>query len=191
MAGFKTGISKLYARARDRAYTAIYTKQGRTDRGLRSSVALKNRESGNRGLRWSKCVRVSLRSEESGNVRVTDKLLERSRVSLVRTLGALMTKDDYLLRYPIITHQILRHHGLATGSDAGRISSGMSHSFGTAFALAANLKPGQSCIEIYMAPKIAQHLPHMRDYLTRLRSCFPFKGKVVVEKLSKNQLLHS
>ena len=190
MAGFKTGISKLYARARDRPYTSIYTKQGRTDKGLRSSVSLKNRESGNSSLRWATTTRIVMKSIDSTPVRVTDKLLERSRVALVRKLGAFATKEEYLLRYPVITHHILRHHGLATGGSAGRVSTGMSHAFGTGFMLAANLKPGQNCIEIYLPSKNQQHVQKTATVLRRLRATMPFKAKIVTEKIKKMQLAH-
>ena len=192
MAGFKNGISKLYARARDRAYTAIYTKQGRTDRGLRSSLALKNRESGNSKIRWTKAYRIALVSIDYMCVKVNDKLMEKSRVSLVRSLSKILTKEEYLLRYPIIAHQILRHHGLATGGSAGRVSKGMKMAFGTSWMLAAKLYPTQSCIEVYVLPKSKDKISKIKEYLKKIRSCMPFKAKIMEEritpKIQKNHL---
>ena len=176
----KTGISKLYAHARDRNYTSIYTKQGRTDRGLKSSRNLRNFESGSNALRWQSPSRYSIYATTSSTV--YDKVGEKIRVSIVRALGAMMSKAQYLLRFPVIPHQILRSHALATGSKASRISKGMKLSFGKGFALASKLKPGQRYIQVYIDPsaKLDKTVDlKIKTFLKNLLSCLPFGAYVI------------
>ena len=184
MVGFKTGISKIYAHARDRAYTYTLTKQGRTDLGLRSSRKLRALESGNKSLRWKRNGHYLSLKLSSLSSCLHDKLLEKLRERGVRFLNLKIPKQDYLLRFPGFPHQILRNHPLAQGAGADRVSKGMSKAFGKGFSLASKLKKGQSIIETYLKNPTKELTEMVKKFYKSLNPCIPGKTYTQVNRVS-------
>ena len=175
----KRRISRLYAKANDRAYNAVYTKQGRSDKGLKSSMTLRNFESGTSSLRWTSKTRLVLYSSQK--VQVIEKLMDKARVCLMRLITKVIPKEEFLLRFPVIPHQILRNHSMASGAKADRISQGMANSFGKPLQLAARVREGQGFLQLYLSPKGSKELNTIKGYLSSLKPRFPFKGYVLLD----------
>lgn len=174
-------VSRLYARRIHKRPFRPYSAHRPTDKGLQSGKSLRNIESGNKRLRWGPALRIYMRTESAAEI--SDKLLEKARVSLVRRITKLVNKDSYLLRFPQVPHNYLRYHALATGSDAGRISKGMKLAFGTPFMLSARVRRGQPLVEIYVAQNTAKDIVQsLKKILHKIGPCLPLRCKIVLEK---------
>ncbi len=86
---------------------------------------------------------------------------------------------NYLFKFRIYPHHVLRNNPLAAGAGADRMSTGMSHSFGKAVGIAARVKKGQPVIEVHV-PK--EKVQVAKEALHRARKKLPCGMRVLVEK---------
>lgn len=91
-------------------------------------------------------VHVQLRSKVP--IQIRHNALEAARKSANRLLETKLGKKNYRFRIKAIPHHILRENPLASGAGADRMSTGMKMSFGKSIGLAAQLRAGQTIIEI-------------------------------------------
>ena len=81
------------------------------------------------------------------DLQVRGNAIESARQSSNRLLEKELGKD-YALTIRVYPHHILRENPLAAGAGADRFSTGMSHSFGKAIGLAAQIKKGQPIFQV-------------------------------------------
>ncbi len=91
-------------------------------------------------------VSVQLRSKAALQIR--HNALESARKSSNRLLEKKLGKKNYRFRIKVFPHHILRENPLASGAGADRMSTGMKMSFGKSIGLAAQVKQGQTIVEI-------------------------------------------
>jgi large subunit ribosomal protein L10e len=94
--------------------------------------------------------KVELVSKEK--VQIRHNALESARVIINRRLHKNLGKN-YHLKLNIYPHHILRENKMLTGAGADRMQSGMSHSFGKAIGLAAQLKPNKTIFSVFIDKK--------------------------------------
>jgi large subunit ribosomal protein L10e len=86
----------------------------------------------------------------------------------------------YYFVIKVYPHHILRDNKTAAGAGADRLSSGMSHSFGTTMGRAALIRPGKEIFFISCASEKAARAA--RAALAKMKPKIPFKNKIVLEK---------
>ena len=89
---------------------------------------------------------VRLVSKEA--IQLRHNALESARKSSNRVLESKLGKTGYRFRIKVFPHHVLRENPLASGAGADRMSTGMKMSFGKSIGLAAQVKRGQTIIEI-------------------------------------------
>ncbi len=92
--------------------------------------------------------RYSLLLKSMRNLQIRHNALEAGRLSANKLLETHLGKDDFFLKLRVYPHHVLRENPLATGAGADRMSTGMAHSFGKAISVAAQVKRGQSIVEV-------------------------------------------
>ena len=88
---------------------------------------------------------LSLRSK--ADIQIRHNALESARKTANKLLET-KAPVNYKLRIKAYPHHILRNNPLAAGAGADRMSTGMSHSFGKAVGIAAQIRKGQAIIEV-------------------------------------------
>lgn len=173
----KKKLSSIYSKASDRAYMFVKSREGKTDRNLGSSMRLRIYEGGNKKLAQTKCNILYLCSKDT--VQIPEPLLESVRIRFTRALAKLapnayMTK---ILKYP---HHILRHHGMASGAKADRISQGMSNAFGKPLAKAIRIKTNDKFLMVrYLQTKLTQPI---KSLLKKVAANLPFRPYLVLQR---------
>ncbi len=81
-------------------------------------------------------------------VQIRHNALEAARKSANRLLERKLGKKAYRFRIKAFPHHVLRENPLASGAGADRMSTGMKMSFGKSIGLAAQVKKGQTILEI-------------------------------------------
>lgn len=180
MGVIKTRISKVYAKARDRANVHVYRKGTRT----KCNVPMRTIHftSGNSKL-LVQPKRLALYSRST--VQVPEKVYETFRLSVLKKienvcLGSL--KSDYCIVFHKYPHQLLRFHAIASGAKADRISEGMSNSFGSNFMKASKIKEGDLFFTVYLADKYDSLTKKLSKEIKKACAKLPFNFYIIEEK---------
>lgn len=91
-------------------------------------------------------VKLELRSKSPLQIR--DNALESARQVSNKVMENVVGKPNYQTIIRLYPHHILRENPLAAGAGADRMSTGMKHSFGKPIGIAAQVKKGQTIIQI-------------------------------------------
>ncbi|MBR9693280.1 50S ribosomal protein L16 [Candidatus Woesearchaeota archaeon] len=95
--------------------------------------------------------KVMLQSKEPAQIR--HNALESARKSANKLLETTLGKKAYRFRIKAFPHHVLRENPLASGAGADRMSTGMKMSFGKSIGLAAQVKKGQTILEVEVDKK--------------------------------------
>ncbi len=79
--------------------------------------------------------------------------LEAARKSANKLLETKLGKKGYRFRIKSFPHHVLRENPLASGAGADRMSTGMKMSFGKSIGLAAQVRKGQTILEVSVPEK--------------------------------------
>jgi large subunit ribosomal protein L10e len=85
-------------------------------------------------------------------VQIRHNALEAARIATNKALESKLGIDMYFMKILIFPHHILRENPMATGAGADRYQTGMRLSFGKPHGTAAQVKKGQSIIEVRVSP---------------------------------------
>lgn len=120
-----------------------------------------------------------VRLHSAVDIQLRHNSLESARKSANRVLEFGVGKKQYLLKYRVYPHHILRNNPLASGAGADRMSTGMKMSFGKAVGIAAQVHTNQPILEVHCEKK---DLAKAKKALTRARHKFPMSGFLRVEE---------
>ncbi len=81
------------------------------------------------------------------SVQIRHNVFEAMRISASKFLSSRIG-DDFFMKILVYPHHILRENPLATGAGADRFQTGMRKAFGKPIGTAAQVKSGQSILEI-------------------------------------------
>ncbi|MBI2583695.1 MAG: 50S ribosomal protein L16 [Candidatus Aenigmarchaeota archaeon] len=109
------------------------------------------------------------------NVQIRENSLEAARMLVVRSLEKNIGPAGFFFRLRVYPHHVLRENPLATGAGADRFQQGMRQSFGKPIGVAAQVKKGQTIMEVRVAKNHAQFA---RKSLNGARYKLPVKCKV-------------
>src|SRR3989344_2023901 len=114
-------------------------------------------------------------------VQLRDNAIEAGRMLLNKQLDEDLP-GQYYLEVKVHPHHVLRDNKTAAGAGADRLSSGMTHSYGTNVGRAALVKPGK---EIFMASCPDENsLRVARKAFAMVKSKVPCRTSVKSEKLA-------
>jgi large subunit ribosomal protein L10e len=85
--------------------------------------------------------KVVLRSKEK--VQLRHNAIESSRIIINRTLHGKLGSKNYHFKVNAYPHHVLRENKMLSGAHADRLQTGMSHAFGKAVGVAAQLRKGK------------------------------------------------
>ncbi len=125
---------------------------------------------------------VRLISEEK--VIIRDNAIEASRMFIHKILDE-KAQNQYYFSVKIYPHHILRENKSAGGGVAGadRISSGMTHSFGTNIGVAAIVNAGKDVFFISCENEKTARIA--REILHQVKSKLPCRSKIIFEKIEQ------
>jgi large subunit ribosomal protein L10e len=83
------------------------------------------------------------------SLQVRQEALESLRQTTNRFLEKNIGKNQYFFRLRMYPFHVLRENPLASGAGADRMSTGMKKSFGKPIGVAAQIKEGKLCAEVY------------------------------------------
>lgn len=127
--------------------------------------------------------KVMLQSQEP--VQIRHNALEAARKSANRLLEKRLGKKGYRFRIKAYPHHVLRENPLASGAGADRMSTGMKMSFGKSIGLAAQVKKGQTIIEVECEEK---DLDVARLACQRANYKFACPSRIVVENAAEEHV---
>lgn len=180
MGVIKTNISKVYAKARDRANVHVYRKGTRTKCNV--PMLTTHFTSGNSKL-LVQPKRLAIYSRST--VQVPEKVYETFRLSVLKKIENVCVeglKTDYCIAFNKYPHQLLRFHAIASGARADRISEGMSNSFGSNFMKAAKIKSGDLFFTIYLSDKFVINYKKLSIEIKKACAKLPFNFYIIEEK---------
>jgi len=90
--------------------------------------------------------KLELKVKES--IQIRQNSIEAARQTCNRYLEKTLGKGNFHFRIRIYPHHILRENPLASGAGADRMSTGMKCSFGKVIGAAAQVKKGQTVLEV-------------------------------------------
>ena len=82
------------------------------------------------------------------SLQIRQNAIESARQTSNRLLEKNLGKNDYYFKIRIYPHHHLRENPLASGAGADRMSTGMQLSFGKVIGIAAQVKKGQTLMEL-------------------------------------------
>jgi len=112
-------------------------------------------------------------------VQIRHNALEAARKSANRLLETKLGKKGYRFRIKAFPHHVLRENPLASGAGADRMSTGMKMSFGKSIGLAAQMKEGQTILEVQVEKK---DLPVARLACQRANHKFACPTLIVIDE---------
>ena len=180
MGVIKTNISKVYAKARDRANVHVYRKCVRTKCNVPMRIVHFN--SGNSSL-LKQPTRIAIYSKSK--VQVPEKVYETFRLSVLKNIENVCLnslKTDYCIVFHKYPHQLLRFHAIASGAKADRISEGMSNAFGTNFMKASKIKKGDLFFSTYLSQKYVSNFINLIKQMKKSCAKLPFNYYIIIEK---------
>ncbi len=117
-------------------------------------------------------------------VQIRDNALEACRMFITKILDNEIP-NQYYFAVKTFPHHILRQNKtVAAVAGADRLSSGMTHSFGTTIGRAAIVSPGKEIFTITTQNERCARIA--RDTLAKIKSKIPCKGRIVWENLSSH-----
>ena len=114
-------------------------------------------------------------------VQIRDNSLESCRTLLNKTLDK-KAPGQYYFEIKVYPHHILRENKMAAGAGADRLSSGMSHSFGTPIGAAARVKKGQILFTAYVDK---ENIDKAKKSLRTATPRIPAKCSVEIREIKK------
>ncbi len=119
---------------------------------------------------------ISLKSK--ADIQIRHNALEAARKTANKLLET-KAPVNYKLRIKVYPHHILRNNPLAAGAGADRMSTGMSHSFGKAVGIAAQIRKGQSIMDVEVNK---DKLQVAKTALDRARKKMPCDCSIIIEE---------
>ena len=119
---------------------------------------------------------LSLKSK--ADIQIRHNALEAARKTANKLLET-KAPVNYKLRIKVYPHHILRNNPLAAGAGADRMSTGMSHSFGKAVGIAAQIRKGQSIMDVEVNK---DKLQVAKTALDRARKKMPCDCSIIIEQ---------
>ncbi|MCD4666289.1 50S ribosomal protein L16 [archaeon] len=123
--------------------------------------------------------KVNLISNQS--IQLRHNAVESARLVINRRLQSKLGPKGFFMKIKPYPHHILRENKMLSGARADRLQTGMSHSFGKAMGLAAQVKKGKTVFSISV-DKIG--LDIAKEAIKTARPRLPGKFSVVIEKNS-------
>lgn len=119
-----------------------------------------------------------------GKVQVRDNALEAGRMLLNKELEE-NAPGQFFMEVKVYPHHLLRDNKTAAGAGADRLSSGMSHSFGSVIGRAAIVRAGETIFFVSCANEKAAKVA--RGAMGEIKSKIPGKSKIVFENILLTQ----
>ena len=113
-------------------------------------------------------------------IQMRDNALEACRQFLFKVLERSIP-GNYYFHIKVFPHHILRENKTAAGAGADRLSSGMTHSFGTTVGRAAIISPGKEIFIVSCANEKAARIVHLA--LSKSKSKIPCTTRILFEKV--------
>lgn len=111
----------------------------------------------------------------SQNIQIRHNALESARLVILRRIQKIGL-NNFHLKIKTYPHHILRENKMLSGARADRLQTGMSHAFGKAMGLAAQVKKGKTIISIDINKE------HLKQGTESIRLAIPrLPGKCSVE----------
>ena len=107
--------------------------------------------------------------------------LESSRLIINRRLNISVGPKNFFFQVLPYPHHVLRENKMLSGAGADRMQTGMSHAFGRAVGLAAQVKSGR---KIFLLRVKKDHLTVAKQILHLARPRLPGKYKVQVQPVT-------
>ncbi|MFH1064736.1 MAG: 50S ribosomal protein L16 [Candidatus Woesearchaeota archaeon] len=112
----------------------------------------------------------TIRLKTKDAIQVRDNAIESARQTSNRVLQKKIGKTGWMMKIRMYPHHILRENPLASGAGADRMSTGMKMSFGKPIGIAAQLREGQTILQIKVNKA---HIAVARDALRRASTKLP------------------
>lgn len=193
----KRRASKVFCKAvsRDRPYTYLSKKDNKT-KNHRNNMRTKHMQSGNKNLRHEGASLI-FSVTTTAEAQIPEKVYETLRLTFLTKLNKAfdkVEKKDYLYRYLLVPHQILRLKTSVSaqkGISVDRISTGMKNAFGKFYSFATRIKnkihhgkPVEACLlKIYFTKTYAdkKSVTKLYQLLKTLNHKLPVKAKVTYQ----------
>jgi len=134
------------------------------------------------GGNLKKTFQFQLLLQSNKAVQIRHNALESARQSSNRILEKKIGVAEFRSRIRVYPHHILRENPLASGAGADRMSTGMSKSFGKVIGIAAQVREGQSIMEVNVNKA---NLAHAKTALIRAKNKLPTGCSIVVIDITK------
>lgn len=185
MGVIKVGISKVYAKAKERAVVHIYKKCKR----MKINIPMRtvHFSSGDSTLKNTSSFKIILSSKLERQV--PEKVYETVRLCVLKKISNVfpgIPKDNYCIHFCKFPHRLLRFHAIASGARADRISQGMSNSYGSPFMRACLIKPNQAFLEIYLSKKYENNIQNLVPEIRKVAAKIPFTFKLEIKPNFEN-----
>jgi large subunit ribosomal protein L10e len=125
---------------------------------------------------------VSVVVQES--VQIRDVSLEASRQLITKHMDN-NALGQYYIAIKVFPHHLIRENKAAAGAGADRLSSGMSHSFGSVIGRSAKVKPGQTIFFVSCTTEKVAKIA--RDAMKKVKSKIPAKMKITFEEIDNEE----
>lgn len=113
------------------------------------------------------------------SLQIRQNAIESARQTSNKVLEGNMGKNDYHFKIRIYPFHHLRENPLAAGAGADRMSTGMKHSFGKPIGLAAQVRKGQTLMEVSVNK---QNIEFARKALKRASYKMPGSCSILEQK---------
>ena len=113
-------------------------------------------------------------------LQIRDTALEAGRMLLNKMLEE-QVPGQFFMEVKVYPHHLLRDNKTASGAGAYRLSSGMSHSFGSVVGRAAIVAPGKEIFFVSCANDKAARVA--RESMVMIKPKIPGKNKIVFEQI--------
>ena len=165
-----------YRSTKDRPYTRLAIRVHKKNY-IGSTPGLKIRQfnMGNPLKNFSRILDLVVQQE----VQIRDNAIESTRVMINKGLTKKVGKENYFMKIRAYPYHILRENKIAQGAGADRISTGMSHSFGTPIGRAIRVKPGQRIMSVLVDEA---YIAAAKECMLGANSKLPTKVKVRVHE---------
>jgi len=113
-------------------------------------------------------------------IQVRDNALEAGRMLLNKELEE-QVPGQFFMEVKVFPHHLLRDNKTAAGAGADRLSSGMSHSFGSVIGRAAIVSPGKEIFFVSCTNEKAAKVA--REAMAMIKAKVPGRNKIVFEQI--------
>jgi len=115
-------------------------------------------------------------------LQIRDTALEAGRMLLNKMLEE-QVPGQFFMEVKVFPHHLLRDNKTAAGAGADRLSSGMSHSFGSVIGRAAIVSPGKEIFFVSCANDKAARVA--REAIVMIKPKIPGKNRIVFEQVKQ------